>query len=305
MYARGYGMNVFHNLMTLTGWMIDYRTATPDLFSRLSTTAWRGVLWLPVALAILSALAWRTTRLPAMGLAWWLLALGPVLPLLFQRYLHYVYVPLAGLTIATGAGFEWLIVRWTGAPGSPPRSATRVTLAWALAAGGIAAHAAASDALIEVRAAVRLPGFDLPADPFFRKAETARRVVVSVRREVAGRHARIVFVIPESAGMAGLAGVLHSILGEGLALRAVFPNLDSVAFVRRWSPAYEDFEVFYSRVDGNVVPLGRGPSAQVKLAMALIGDGCIEDAREGITAAVAAYPEDPDLRALRARLPAR
>ena len=307
-YTRAYGMNVFHNLMTLTHWALDFQTPTPDLYSVLSTTAWRSALWPMLGLALVAVLAWRATRLPSLGLAWWLLTLAPVLPLVHQRYLHYLYVPLAGLTIALGASLEWLSGLRAGAVGrrgAPARSSTRATIGWAIAAGVIAAQVAASDALLEERAAGRIERFGLPSDPFLRKAETARRAIVAVGKATGGRRMRAVFVIPEAGWTRGLAGVLHSILGEGLALRAVYPSLDSVAFVPRWTRAYGDFEVFYGRVDGNVVPLGRGPAAHVKLAALLIGDGCIEDARDGIAAAVADYPEDPNLRALRARLSER
>ena len=74
---RAYGANLFHNLMTMTGWAADFQTPIPDLYSTLSTTAWRSALWVLLGFAALAALAWRTTRLPATGLAWWLLALAP------------------------------------------------------------------------------------------------------------------------------------------------------------------------------------------------------------------------------------
>ena len=315
-YARAYGVNLFHSLMTFTDWATDLQTPVPDLYSILSTTAWRTALWILLAFTAVAAFGWRSTRLPAMGLAWWLLTLAPVLPLLKQRYLHYLYVPLAGLAIALGAGFEWLAVgsraglrahaepggtrggqaaagRATARPGGG-----RLALGWGIAGALIIGHVALSGALIKQRATQRLPIADLPFDPFLRKAEMARRVIARVGEAIAGRRVSAVFVVPASGGSAFLARVLHSIMGEGRALRAVYPNLDSVAFVPRWTPAYRDFELFYGRVDGNVVDLGRGPEAHHRLAELMIADRCVEDARAELEAALAVWPDDPRLRSL-------
>ena len=320
-YARAYGVNLFHNLMTMTGWATDFRTPIPDLYSTLSTAAWRTGLWVTLGFAALAVVAWRATRLPAFGLGWWLLALAPVLPLLRQRYLHYLYVPVAGLTLAVGAGWEWAVAgaRAAGAAVEPTakraapaggsratagRSGVRAVFGWAVAVAAILGQVVVSDALIHERAAKRLPTVDLPYDPFLRKQETARRVITRVGGATAGRRVSAVLVVPEQGWTAGLAQILHSVLGEGRALRAVLPNLDSVALVPRWSTAYRDFELFYGRVDGNVVDLGRGPDAHRRLVEALIADDCLPDAGQELATALAAYPDDPGLAALRDRLAA-
>ena len=302
-YQRAWGINVFHNLMTMTGWTFDQQSLAPDLLSAISATAWRVYLWVVLGLVALAVAAWRTTTLPAWGMLWWLLTLAPVLPLLTQRYLHYLYIPTAGLAMALGAVFEWVLAGGAGGEASPVRRrAGRAALAWVLAVALLAGHALRSDALIRERATLKLATVDLPVDPFVRKSMTAGRAAAAVRKATAGRRVNAVFVIPELGATPKLAEIFHSILGEGLALKAVCPNLDSVAFVPRWSPAYEDFDVFYGRIDGNVVDVGRGPDAHGRLAVLLITDHFDQDARVSLAAALVAYPTDARLRALYAAL---
>ena len=318
-YQRAYGINLFHKLMMFTGWAFDMQIPTPDLNATLSTTAWHGSLWIWLGLLALAASAWKSTTLPALGVAWWLLTLAPVLPLLKQHYLHYLYVPMAGLAMALGSGLEWALryphekERTITAPagksaraGAPARTASgggvRAALGWGLATAIILSHVTVSQSLLEERAAPRLSMVDLPVDPFLRKAETARRVIKNVGEAIGGRRVSAVLVVPASGWTSRLAEILHSILGEGRALRAVYPNLDSVAMVPRWSPAYGDFELFYGRVDGNVVDVGRGAEAHLRLAELLIADRCVQDARENLAAAMAVYPDDQRLQALYARV---
>jgi hypothetical protein len=321
-YQRAYGINLFHKLMMLTGWAFDMQTPTPDLSATLSTTAWHASLWITLGLLVLGAVAWRSTTLPALGVAWWLLTLAPVLPLLKQHYQHYLYVPMAGLAMALGSGLEWALRvphatrRPMSAPAAKPARGSsrargparsgglRSALGWGLAAAIILGHVALSEGLLEQRSAPRLARVDLPVDPFLRKAETARRVVTSVGQSIGGRRMSAVFVVPESGWTWKLAEILHSILGEGRALRAVYPNLDSVAMVPRWSTAYRDFELFYGRVDGKVVDVGRGPEAHLRLARLLIADRCGRDARDNLAAALMAYPDDARLKSLYAQVAA-
>jgi hypothetical protein len=173
-----------------------------------------------------------------------------------------------------------------------------------LAAAIILGHVAISERLLGERSTPRFTRVDLPVDPFLRKAETARRAITNVGEAIEGRRVRAVFVVPESGWTWKLAEILHSILGEGRALRAVYPNLDSVAMVPRWSAAYRDFELFYGRVNGNVVDVGRGPEAHLRLSALLIADRCGQDARDNLVAALAAYPDDPRLRSVYARMAA-
>ena len=306
-YARAYGANLFHSLMTYTAWATDLSDPVPDLYSILSTTAWHSALWVMLGFATLAAVTWRTSRLPALGLAWWLLALAPVLPLLQQRYLHYMYVPFAGLTMALGAGLDWATTSRPSLQRSAPARGSsaaarpggvRRILGWGLAAALVLGQVVISEILIEARAARRLPGIDMHYDPFLRKADTARRAIARVGEATAGRRVSAVFVVPDSGGSEWLARVLRSILGDGRALRLVHANLDSTAFVTRWSPAYREFELFYGRVNGDVVDVGCGPGAHRRLAELLIADGCVQDARANLEAARAVYPEDPGLRTL-------
>ena len=46
---------------------------------------------------------------------------APVLPLTHHTFLHYLYAPFAGFTMAFGVGLQWVFARW---PGAGSRSST-------------------------------------------------------------------------------------------------------------------------------------------------------------------------------------
>jgi hypothetical protein len=86
------------------------------------------------------------------------------------------------------------------------------------------------------------------------------------------------------------------VLDHGRALRALVPGLDSVAFVRRWSPAYADFDLCANSPAGDIVDFGRGPDAHLKLGQLLLQSGRHQLAEDLLTSASAAYAQDPRLR---------
>lgn len=107
-YAMEFGVNVWHNLMTYSAWAINVTRPMPDLVSSFDPHAWTTAIWLYVAIA--AAWAWMRSerRWIGLGMAWWLIALLPVLVLRFQTYRHYLYPALPGLCLAVAVAIARL-----------------------------------------------------------------------------------------------------------------------------------------------------------------------------------------------------
>jgi hypothetical protein len=69
-------------------------------------------------------------------------------------------------------------------------------------------------------------------------------------------------------------------------------------FVSRWTPVYSAFEIFVANEDGRVMYFGRGQEANVRLIETLEGNGYEREAADLLQSSVAAYPNDPALRAM-------
>jgi hypothetical protein len=91
-------------------------------------------------------------------------------------------------------------------------------------------------------------------------------------------------------------GLLPGVVDQGRGLRALHANLDSVAFVDRWSPAYRDFQLVAGSVDGMIQGFGAGPEAHLRFTAVLVANGFIDEARQHLGDASAGYPDDPRLR---------
>jgi len=89
---------------------------------------------------------------------------------------------------------------------------------------------------------------------------------------------------------------MYRVLDQGRALRALSPGLDSVAFVRRWSANYDDFDLCGNTAAGDIVDFGRGPEAHLRLGQLLIQSGKPSLAADLLGSACDAYPQDPRLR---------
>ena len=319
-YAMAFGSGLFHNLMTYVAWAFDLHDPFFDDPGGISFTAWR--LGLPLLL-LLFAVAWlarRRTRLPAIGIAWAALAIAPVVPLIHHTYATYLYSPLAGLALALGCWLGLLAgasrpargeqaARAGGRPASLPASTSSAV--WAGAAVLLVAHAVTSDRLLDARVARRVESIDLPFDRQLRKSEMVRRAAEGLERT--GTPRRIVLYMPPEASrqLDQRTGQLSSdttlaleqmlmvrVLDQGRALRALIPGLDSVAFVRRWSPAYADFDLCANSPAGDIVDFGQGPDAHVKLGQLLIQSGKHALALDLLSSASAVYAQDPRLRQL-------
>ena len=331
-YAMGFGVNLFHNLMTYARWCVDMvhmpGGGTPD------PQAWRVGVWPVVAFALAAAFSPTRRAVIRFGAAWWLLGLVPVLPLLAHSYGHYLYVPMVGFSLAAAgaldAGFAAaaLLLRRlrtkdaSRAPADPgrPRAvgvresrASRRPAAAAVSFIVLAlAFAARSESLIHARVAPRLGTSQFALDPFTRKMEIAQRSVASVVGQVDRSHDSLVVFMPPgfgrvvSSSTGELVGpppgeqydVVATVLGGGRALRLFEPRIDSVAFVNRWAPDYRNFALYTEGAGGQLTSLGRGPHSHAQFASALLDAGYVEQGRDYLVALVQAYPHDRMVRLL-------
>ena len=165
--------------------------------------------------------------------------------------------------------------------------------------------------MLGARVARRIEELDLPFDRQLRKSEMIRRAAGGLRRT--GTPRRMVLYLPaeRSARLDQRTGRMYSdttlaiedmlmylVLDGGRALRALSPGLDSVAFVKRWTPDYSDFDLCANTPAGDIVDFGRGPDAHLRLGAQLIGSGKFLLADDLLTSACAAYPEDARLRGM-------
>src|SRR5262249_22804567 len=134
-YAVGFGMNLFHNLMTYAWWSVDLVRPVPDAHGLFDTTAWRVGMWPLLVFALGIALSRPRRGAILFGCAWWLAALVPVLPLVVHTYGHYLYIPMAGFAVASAAVVDALAERLARLRGPAARlSAANAWAAFALLA---------------------------------------------------------------------------------------------------------------------------------------------------------------------------
>lgn len=295
-YSTAFGRNLFDSVLMYAQWSADLHGIAPDFGAERPGHSWLGGLWVLVPVVLVAWLVRRRSRLPLVGLAWWLAGLAPILPLLFQKHLHYLYSPSVGFALWIGSVAEVLLQAWVRLKGG---KRGRIYAAWMTVMLLLLGHAALSDSLIRRRYQERLADVDLPADTFVRKMEIARRVTSSVRAVIGDRPARVVFYNPLIRGKVDFyAQLLPAVLDQGRGLRALYPNIDSVVFVQRWTPDLADFEIVVANEDGRVLPFGRGPGANLRLIQTLGGNGYEREAAELLQSSVAAYPNDPALQAM-------
>ena len=330
-YAVGFGVNLFHNLMTYGVWSVDLvRLAGGGSFD---PGAWHVGVWPVAAFALAASLSRRRRALILFGCAWWLLGLVPVLPLLAHSYGHYLYVPMAGLALAAAGSLDALTegnarratqVRIDVATDSAPVSAPagdgqrgrdtrqRVFTAAAFIVLTLVV-AARSESLVRTRVTARLGASQFALDPFIRKMEVAQRSVASVAGKLDRWHDSLVVFMPPGFGQGispstgRLAGptapgipydVTKAVLGGGRALKLFEPRIDSVTFVSWWSPAYRNFTLFIEGEGGQLLNMGRGPVAHAGFASGLLDGGYHGPARDYLASLVKAFPRDRMIRLL-------
>jgi hypothetical protein len=292
-YERSFGIQVARSLGLYASWIVDFTTPAPDFAGvTKDATMVAGV----AGMLIVGVSAWlgrRAAPLIQFGILWFVLGLATVLPLIHQHNLHYLYVPFAGVAIAFGATFDAIqhSVRRRTVPG-------RAGLVWGSAAVLVLAHVVVSDGLMRKRVRDELWDENVPYDPFVRKIELIRRMDQRIAPLAARPGTRLVVVVPRiDDRLAELfRGLLPGVVDQGRGLRALHSNLDSVAFVDRWTPEYRDFQLVAGSVDGMIQGFGTGPEAHVRFAGVLVANGFIDEARQHLGDASAGYPDDPRLR---------
>jgi hypothetical protein len=305
-YTVSFGTNLLENIARLFGWSMDLLDPIPDLHA--ATQGLTRYVFSAVAL-VLTLLAIRPGGPPLVraGAIWWWLAVLPVLPLPGRTYLHYLYVPLAGLAlVAAGLLEAWLARR--------PRPAGTGRTAWAVACGVLLVYAAWNDVLLAARMDLRMSVADWPLDPVIRKSEIARRAIDDVRQGLAGRRAHVALLIPASVsrnvdlGTGQIVGdqpvrryALREVLDDGRSLQALVPEVDSVAIVHDYEPGRDGWVYFVSASDGHVALLGRIPAAHARFVEVMLTTGFAAAARDYVDKAVADRPGYPALRVLQAR----
>jgi hypothetical protein len=302
-YAVSFAENLLENVARLGGWSLDLVDPIPDLHA---ATEGSARVFLSLVCVGLSALAlWRGTPLARAGVAWWWLAVAPVLPLPGRTYLHYLYVPLAGLALAASAFVEAGLRRRRRDAAAPGR------LAWGVAVAGLLAYGVWSDVLLSLRIDLKMSGVDWPLDPVYRKSEIARRSITDVRSALRGSRAHVAILIPASISRDVDLGsgrvsadtrvrryALADVLDEGRSLQALAPEVDSVAIVHDHEPGRWGWRYFLSRGDSHLVPLGTLPEAHARFVEAMLASGFPDAARDYAEKALAERPGDPALRAL-------
>lgn len=306
-YAVSFGSNLLENVARLFGWTVDWQDPIPDLHA---TTSGAAHLVLPLLAVVLTALAFRERSggLLRVGAAWWWLAVLPVLPLPGRTYLHYLYVPLAGVALVVAALWD-AVLRWRAGRAVPNNSEGRAR--WAVAAAVVLAAGLWTDVLLSTRMDLRMPNVDWPLDPVLRKSEIARRGIGDVRTALAGERARVLILIPAaissdidlgtgrvSANTPIKRYALEAVLDDGRSLRAQVANAESVTFVHDYVAGHDGWRCFLSRSDSHLVPLGEVPAAHARYIEAMLASGLNAAALDYATKALADRPDDTALHAL-------
>ena len=269
-YAVAWGPNLGQNALTYLGWTANFVAGTvrdvTDAVDR-SVFAWA------IALLVAWLLGLRSEALRKRG---WLVGgalyaafLVPVLPLVNHTYHYYLYAPLAGAAWCVAAGADVLFARMTAWAGR---------MAW-IVAGIITALLTVNGAIL-VRSIETHPlaGSGLRADATVDRALIAERVITGVRQARPPRGTRLLFFSPsavalEESGAAGASGPdgetywernVRTALQNGIAVRALVPEVTEVRFVRAYRSMPPPYVYALYEIDGR---LRVSTSAEIDSAM--------------------------------------
>jgi hypothetical protein len=238
------------NLLTYAGWTANRWLATVTGFGDAVDPAVAAWGWGLLALGVLGAALPASRRAGAAAAAVaFVLMLAPVLPLARHTYHYYLVPALPAAALLVAALSAPLLSRL-------PRAAA-AALALAVALG------ATLDGAALVRKVETMPFRveGLRADPTVDRARIAANAIAGVRRAALPPGTVLRFWSPQVLNMALAEGVpaaaegyyernVRAALLDGLAVRVSVPAVDSVVFVRTFSPREPDERWAVYRHDG-------------------------------------------------------
>jgi hypothetical protein len=260
------------NLSTYVKWTGAIWDPIRDVVAVADPGAWKGVL----ALVILGAAVFgrRLAGLrPAtgIGLAWGLIFLLPVLPLVHHSYLYYLYIPWMGGSIALASAAGALLRRW------PQRIAGPVGAVAVLGLVVLEAHNAG------VRATAARRG--LPIDRTIRDSELLRHSLAGLSAAALPPGTRVGFVnpvpgerfdlvtgaptSPDSTSVRTSYVPLEAAFRGGETLTLFVPGLRYAGFATTIPAEWRDVECFYYEQRGYLARWGTGDAALAEQARML------------------------------------
>ena len=307
-YAYGFGANLLRNLMAYMSWSAS--AIVPVLTSHATLIA-AAVVW---GVSVLVALR-AESRPTQVALAWFGLGILPVLPLMHHTYAHYLYTPFIGFAKIVGISWSRLVrllrIQHSN-PGRsnqiPVRSAAPIaSTIMATCVVAILAHHG-----MEELEATRIPRLDLPYDSMLRKMMFAQRFTSDLGHAIGPQRISLVVMSPPATQTTysvttgteiadTTAGgyrynFMTEVLDHGRALRALYPQIDTVAFADHWEPSLDAFVVAAHSVDGHVTVFGTGVEAQTALAHYWISRGLDRQTERYLDNVLAEWPRDGGLK---------
>ncbi|HEY3215497.1 MAG TPA: hypothetical protein VGK93_03295 [Candidatus Eisenbacteria bacterium] len=95
-YETSFGAHIVRTLLSYAQWSVDLSAPARDSASLGSHSPRPLGLLVHAILGLGAFLTRQRTELSSFGLTWWVLGLLPVLPLVRQQNLHYLYAPSVG-----------------------------------------------------------------------------------------------------------------------------------------------------------------------------------------------------------------
>lgn len=250
--------------------VVDYGPAVIQVSTVGDLPFWTG-LAVGAGVVFLAAVAWPRTRLPALGVAWFAVAVAPVSNLLvpIAQWLaeRFLYLPSVGLSLAVAGGWHVAAVRLRS-PGARR------------AAGALAVAALA---LLAARTWTR--------NATWRDTDTVARTLIEEHPE-AFRAQWLLGMALLEAGRAeeGLAALTRA---RDLNPNAIELHLELAGWWLRLGRAEE------ARAAMEALPLGRHAGRDALLARSLAALGEAEAADSVVALGLAAFPGNPTLSAVR------
>ena len=251
-YSMGFGAGLLWNFLTLTGWAVNF--ALPTVLGFTDAVDPGVYFWAAAALVVwVLGLLWAPLRRNGWltGGVLYLLFVLPVLPLTHHTYHYYLYAPIAGLAWCVAALVETVTARLTASGRLSSGLAIAALLVW----NGYA--------MVMKNETMPFLVSELRSDPVIDRARIAGRVYQDLGAADLAAGARLAFWSPtlvalghsavgDSSGVTYLELNVRTALLEGLAVRVMFPQVDSVAFVHAYRSLPAPWRYAVYRLDGSL-----------------------------------------------------